>query len=131
CIGWYILSPIAWAFNSSTQLSPFNGAYDVINKTGERNRFKKVFFHKNDYIIFQAENDTMIDYHYQLDTASKSLVLQDYHNNQVNVGYSADEKAHLILRFKDCDQEFVLNPINWQTLPALKDGIHYTIDEIK
>ncbi|WP_199139323.1 hypothetical protein, partial [Pedobacter sp. ASV12] len=29
CIGWYILSPIAWAFNSSTQLSPFNGAYEV------------------------------------------------------------------------------------------------------
>ncbi|TDG35755.1 hypothetical protein EZJ43_12090 [Pedobacter changchengzhani] len=113
--------------NDEYSMPIFNNAYKV---EGDSKNYKRIFFHKNNYIIFQTDKDEMIDYHYELDTLKKRLILQDYQRHQFEVTYEIGTTGKIKLLM---NKNLILNlmPIVWQNLPALKDGLHYTIDEIK
>ncbi len=139
----YLLFPyiLAGNFNDDKAQRPLlHGAYDIerfIIRADTLNKcdfpFKRFFVHRNDYIIFQRQDETMTDYFFEMDPVKKRLKLQDYHNNKIIINYTYDEKASTLkLLFNNNDKWIIESKsLNWRQLPALKDEIHYTIDEVK
>jgi hypothetical protein len=95
--------------------------------------YKRFFIHRNSYIIFQKEDESMVDYFFEINAGAKQMDICDYQNNKISVTYNYDEKeAALQLTFGN-KAKWVIGSkaLNWKALPALQDGIHYTIYEIK
>lgn len=125
-------------FNDDLQARPFlHGAYQVnqiIVKTDTLKTtdfpIQKIFIHRNNYIIFQGKNNIMTDYHFEMDSIKKQLLLQDYKKNTICVDYDFTKKDSTFrLQFKNyC---VVSKAINWRKLPALQNQTHYTIDQIQ
>ncbi len=61
------------------------------------------------------------------------MEIRDYENNKIAVTYSYDEKeGALQLTFGNKSKWIIgSKALNWKALPAVQDGMHYTIDEIK
>lgn len=125
-------------FNDDLQKRPFlHGAYRVTKIYSETDALpakdlwlKNIFIHRNHYLIFQNANDRMTDYHFEVNEIKKQLILEDYQKNKIIVEYEFNPKDSI---FKLILQKNVVvsKMMNWRNLPALKDKIHYTIDEIK
>ena len=95
--------------------------------------YKKFFIHRNSYIIFQQSDDKMIDYFFEIDPIKKQLVLQDYKKHKVTIEYNYVEKTSVLKLVFSNSEKWVIEAkaLDWRSLPALQDKIHYTIDEIK
>ena len=125
-------------FNDDLQVRPFlHGAYQVNQIIVKTDTLKttdfpihKIFIHRNNYIIFQGKNNVMTDYHFEMDSIKKQLLLQDYKKNTIYVDYDFTKKDSTFrLRFKN--YSIVSKAINWRKLPALQNQTHYTIDQIQ
>lgn len=125
-------------FNDDLQSRPFlHGAYQVNQFIVNMDTLKtsdfpiqKIFIHRNNYIIFQDKNNEMTDYHFEIDTLKKQLLLQDYKKNISCVNYDFVKKDSTFkLKFKK--YYIVSRAINWRNLPALQNQTHYTIDQIQ
>ena len=125
-------------FNDDLQVRPFlHGAYQVNQIIVKTDTLKttdfpihKIFIHRNNYIIFQGKNNVMTDYHFEMDSIKKQLLLQDYQKNTICVDYDFTKKDSTFrLRFKN--YSIVSKAINWRKLPALQNQTHYTIDQIQ
>lgn len=110
-----------------------HGAYElvkVISSEGIKSNFtniKRVFFHKNYYLIFQLEDDSFIDYHVDIET--DKLILTDYDNRKINLTYDykkSTSEIHLVLN----GNHLVFKALPWRTLPLLKPLFHWTVDDI-
>jgi len=95
--------------------------------------YKRFFIHRDNYIIFQRQDDRMVDYFFDDDPVNKQLILQDYNKSKIIVAYSYDIKTgDLRLTFGNSTKWVIQSKaLNWKALPALQDNTHYTIDEIK
>lgn len=95
--------------------------------------YKRFFIHRNSYIIFQKEDDTMVDYFFEINEGAKQMEIRDYENNKISVTYNYDEKTDVLqLTFANKSNWVIQSKaLHWKALPAVQDGIHYTIDEIK
>lgn len=95
--------------------------------------YKRVFIHSNSYIIFQQEDDTMVDYFFEINEEKKQLEITDYNNNKITVVYNYDEKEGVLQLLFQNKSKWTINAkaLNWKVLPALQHDMHYTIDEIK
>ena len=125
-------------FNDDLQVRPFlHGAYQVNQIIVKTDTLKttdfpihKIFIHRNNYIIFQGKNNVITDYHFEMDSIKKQLLLQDYKKNTIYVDYDFTKKDSTFrLRFKN--YSIVSKAINWRKLPALQNQTHYTIDQIQ
>ena len=125
-------------FNDDLQVRPFlHGAYQVNQIIVKTDTLKttdfpihKIFIHRNNYIIFQGKNNVITDYHFEMDSIKKQLLLQDYKKNTICVDYDFTKKDSTFrLRFKN--YSIVSKAINWRKLPALQNQTHYTIDQIQ
>ena len=125
-------------FNDDLQPRPFlHGAYQVNQIIVKTDTLKttdfpihKIFIHRNNYIIFQGKNNVITDYHFEMDSIKKQLLLQDYKKNTICVDYDFTKKDSTFrLRFKN--YSIVSKAINWRKLPALQNQTHYTIDQIQ
>ena len=125
-------------FNDDLQARPFlHGVYQVNQIIVKTDTLKttdfpilKIFIHRNNYIIFQGKNNVMTDYHFEMDSIKKQLLLQDYKKNTICVDYDFTKKDSTFrLRFKN--YSIVSKAINWRKLPALQNQTHYTIDQIQ
>lgn len=117
-----------------------HGAYEVedfiiTQDTLDNNNFpiKKIFIHRNNYIIFQQKDGKMIDYFFEINPIMKQLMLQDYKKNHFIVFYDYVDKTRVLnLKFTNEKKwEIKSKALDWKALPALQDGIHLTIDEIR
>ena len=125
-------------FNDDNFKRPFlHGAYQVLkiikeNDTLQESDFpiKNIFIHRKKYIIFQGNNNEIIDYHFDLDIVNKKMHLQDYKKNKISVRFEFSKKDSTFnLQFK---KYFIFTKaINWKKLPALQKQTHYTIDQIQ
>ena len=125
-------------FNDDLQVRPFlHGAYQVNQIIVKTDTLKttdfpihKIFIHRNNYIIFQGKNNVITDYHFEMDSIKKQLLLQDYQKNTICVDYDFTKKDSTFkLQFKNyC---IFSKAINWRKLPALQNQTHYTIDQIQ
>lgn len=95
--------------------------------------YKRFFIHRNNYIIFQQSDDTMVDYFFEINPVKKQLVLQDYSANKITVAYDYNEKTGTLqLQFSNNGKWVIESKsLDWKALPALQGKTHYTIDEIK
>ncbi len=125
-------------FNDDLQSRPFlHGAYQVnqfivTSDTLKTSDFPilKIFIHRNNYIIFQGKNNEMTDYHFEIDTIKKQLLLQDYQKNNSCVNYDYVKKDS-IFKLKFNNYYIISKALNWRKLPALQNQTHYTIDQIQ
>jgi hypothetical protein len=129
------------AFNDDhAERPPLHGAYQIehfmINNDTLNScdfPYKRFFIHRNSYIIFQKEDETMVDYFFEINAGRKQMDIRDYENNKITVMYNYYEKeGALQLNFGNNAKWIIQSrSINWKALPALQDDVHYTIDEIK
>ncbi|MFZ4106494.1 hypothetical protein [Flavobacterium sp.] len=125
-------------FNDDLQSRPFlHGAYQVNQFIVKSDTLKtsdfpilKIFIHRNNYIIFQGKNNEMTDYHFEIDTIKKQLLLQDYQKNNSCVNYDYVKKDS-IFKLKFNNYYIISKALNWRKLPALQNQTHYTIDQIQ
>ncbi|MDJ1501394.1 hypothetical protein [Xanthocytophaga agilis] len=125
-------------FNDDLVARPFlHGAYQVQTTSRDsvmQNPFssiKRFFIHRNGYIIFQDQADQMKDFKLQIDSASHVFVLTDYTMHQTQIRYEYNKRdSLLILHYKIQDKLYIIQgkALNWKSLPALKDEIHWTIE---
>jgi hypothetical protein len=145
CAGIIGLVLVPWIsagnFNDDNAARPFlHGAYQVEEFTINNDSlskcdfpYKRFFIHRNSYIIFQKEDDTMVDYFFEINEGTRRLEIRDYENKRIHVTYNYDEKAGALqLSFANKSNWIIgSKALNWKALPAVQDGMHYTIDEIK
>lgn len=126
--------------DDNAQRPPLHGAYQVeyftINNDSLSKSdfpYRRFFIHRNNYIIFQKEDETMVDYFFEINEGAKQMEITDYENNKIAITYNYDAKeGDLQLRFGNKAHWIIQSKaLNWKALPALQDGMHYTIDEIK
>lgn len=128
-------------FNDDNAQRPLlHGAYQIEHFTINNDSlsrsdfpYRRFFIHRNNYIIFQKEDDTMVDYFFEINEDARQMTITDYENNKIAVTYSSDEKRGALQLTFDNKANWIIQSkaLNWKALPALQDGIHYTIDEIK
>ncbi|HEX6428170.1 MAG TPA: hypothetical protein VF008_10810 [Niastella sp.] len=119
---------------------PLHGAYQIeqfmINNDTLNScdfPFKRFFIHRNSYIIFQKEDETMVDYFFEMNSGRKQMDIRDYQNNKITVTYNYYEKEGALQLIFGNNAKWIIQSrsLNWKALPALQDDMHYTIDEIK
>jgi hypothetical protein len=128
-------------FNDDKAERPFlHGAYQIEHFTINNDSldscdfpYKRFFIHRNSYIIFQKEDGSMIDYFFTIDPTMKQMEIHDYKNNKITVTYNNNEKGSALQLIFSNKQQWIIQSrsLNWRALPALQDGMHYTVDEIK
>jgi hypothetical protein len=95
---------------------------------------KRFFIHRDNYIIFQTQQDSMFDYKLGYDTAHAAFVLTDYQFKQTTHQFTyqpADSILTLQYFNNGKETKLVGKAINWRTLPLLSKGFHWTADDIK
>lgn len=113
------------------EIKDFVISQDTIDKTIFP--IKRIFIHRNNYIIFQLNDGKMIDYFFEINPIKKQLTLQDYKNKHSIVFYDyIDKTGRLTLKFNN-EKKWLIrsNKLDWRALPALQDKIHLTVDEIQ
>jgi len=125
-------------FNDDHSPRPFlHGAYTITHfKAGADTLkpvnfpYKRFFIHRNNYLIFEQQDDSMRDYHFMLDEIKKQLVLEDYQNHKITVNYNyIEQTGRLELKFDNYAQWVVDGKVlDWRALPALQDEVHGTVD---
>lgn len=90
---------------------------------------KRVFIHKNNYIVFQHHDESMKDYFFE-DDGSNTLTLFAYDGSKRKLSYEIKGDI-LELHFLDgLNVNIIVKKLKYKKLPALKDDFHFTVDEV-
>ena len=126
-------------FNDDTAKRPYlHGAYEVkqmvsgVDTLSPSNLpVKKIFIHRNGYMIFQDQQDRMQDYKLNFDINTYEYILTDYklHTIRISMDY-AEKDSILTLRFNQGgkEQQITGKSLDWRKLPVLRRSFHWTID---
>ena len=126
-------------FNDDFAKRPFlHGAYQVqeFTKNGKKldcysTPLKRIFIHRDGYLIFQNQQDEMTDYKLDINQIKNSFILTDYELNKTNMNYTYLKKDGLLMLSTKINKiEIIIKTktINWQKLPALQKQFHWTVD---
>jgi len=129
-------------FNDDNSPRPYlHGAYEVQNVFLNKEKvdpsvlaIKRIFVHRNGYLIFQNTEDQMQDFKLKTDTIKKELILQDYQGEETKLQFNYFEKDSLLeLQFFRNGKEYWLyaKALDWQNLPALQKDFHWTIEGVE
>lgn len=130
-------------FNDDKAARPFlHGAYQVVNFTKNNDtlpplltdnfRWRRMFVHRNGYLITQLMNDEMKDYDLAIDSAKKEFLFKSNEDSVVHLlQYQNFSDTSIVLQGKFYNDSIKVNliKINWQNLPLLKNEFSWTIDE--
>lgn len=119
-------------FNDDEDKRPFlHGAYEVLKDANNHYEasIKKVFIHRDGYLIFQDKKDQMTDYKLSVDQNKQKMHLTDYNGKTIILSYSLKEKI-LILRDFDQDKSISIKAkmLDWRELPLLQGAFHWCVD---
>ena len=126
-------------FNDDISKRPFlHGAYVVqeFNQNGiilntRNSPVKRLFFHRDGYLIFQNQQDEMTDYKLEINPIKNTFILTDYELNKTTISYSYSKRDCLLKLSSTKYGDTLLiktKTINWQKLPALQKQFHWTVD---
>jgi hypothetical protein len=126
-------------FNDDLTKRPFlHGAYQVqeYDQNGtvlnaNNSPVKRLFFHRDGYLIFQNQQDEMTDYKLEINPIKNTFILTDYELNKMTISYSYSKRNRLLrLSFTKNGDTLLIKTkaINWQQLPALQKEFHWTVD---
>ncbi len=123
-------------FNDDSASRPImHGAYEVThqgftegNSLFELN-IKRVFIHRDGYMIFQFENEDMADFALEIDQIKQTMTLTDYSEVQQILRYSYNRKTK-VLELQNTNGTTIISTraIPWRNLPALQRQFHWTVD---
>jgi hypothetical protein len=124
--------------DDKTPRNYLHGAYQVDTiqtQKGETNgaihQIKRVFIHRQQYLIFQFTDDTMEDYKLHIIPEKQLFELTDYEGNVQQLTYTFDHnKQHLTIHFASHQTTIHTHALPWKQLPALKPLFHWTVDGI-
>ena len=92
---------------------------------------KRVFIHRNGYIIFQDLDDEMRDFKLDIDLINNQLLLTDYFQDQIKLNYQyslSDSILGLQYYYQGKEYKLVAKGLDWRSLPALGNVFHWTVD---
>ena len=108
------------SFDDDTETRPpLHGAYAVQDAT---DNLKLFFFHRNNYLILQQNDDTFIDYKCLVDTNFRQIKLLDYAQKSYTLQYKVLADT-LWITGQIGRQNINIRGVSipWKTLPALKN----------
>ena len=107
-----------------------HGAYEVVqnSKTALTAEQKRIFFHRDGYIIFQDYQDQMTDFKFDHDPIKQKIVLLIEKSTPLVLNYSKDNNGTLQLHSHDRRTSITLRIIDFKQLPLLQPLFHYTVD---
>ena len=124
-------------FNDDHVPRPFlHGAYAIEEVSDAENsgleNMKRIFIHRNGYLIFEDEQEEMQDLHLQIDTVKRKFLLTDYGGNTTVLDYFYDPRDS-VLELNAVDKKIKLRAkaLDWKGLPALKDEFHWIVDPLE
>jgi hypothetical protein len=126
-------------FNDDFAKRPFlHGAYEVqeFTENGKKldcysTQLKRIFIHRDGYIIFQNQQDEMTDYKLDINQIKNSFILTDYGLNKIKMNYTYSKKDSLLIicyNTNGVTTTLKTKTINWQKLPALQKQFHWMVD---
>ncbi len=115
-----------------------HGAYSITaietNRTQENRpnlQLKRFFIHRQNYFIFQYQDDTMEDFHLEVNQAQKQFILTSYEGETITLEYNYSETSKkLEIRAKELDWVVSAVSLPWRELPLIQPLFHWTVDEI-
>lgn len=108
-------------------------AYGVVSDCeleSEALRIKRIFYHKDGYIILQNHSDECFSYKIQNNQLSPTIQGMDVHGQMINFTFRDDEFPELEFDFQGATYCLKLERLNLEELPLNQDELHWTIDEI-
>ncbi len=130
-------------FNDDKAVRPYlHGAYSVeafvvggdtlLPLTTDTYRWRRMFIHRQGYLITQLMNDEMKDYELEIDSLHHEFVMRDPEDSSLHVLHyinTADSVLELRGRFLDDSLSIYLKKIDLQKLPLLQNEFQWTIDK--
>lgn len=126
-------------FNDDTASRPYlHGAYEV-NKIKLNEKplqtsafpFKRIFIHRDGYLIFQDQQEEMTDYKLVIDSQKRKMFITDYHGITRKIAYNyINEKKTLTFHFVEQTNSISVEAemLNWRELPLLQNTFHWSVD---
>jgi hypothetical protein len=127
-------------FNGDSARRPrLHGAYEVRTMIRGNDTlypgdfpFKRFFFHRDSYMIFQDQQENMKDYKFSFDyNNADTVTLIDYDMSKtcLYIDYPEQEDMITIKYIKNGQlSHLTAKKLDWRNLPALKKGFHWTTD---
>jgi len=126
-------------FNDDTIERPFlHGAYEVEKiiqgkdtLIGENNAIRNIFFHRDNYLIFQFKNEEMLDFKMKLNPSNTTLTLFNEGNNKKEyaIAYSKQNKTLRLTHGKKHEQEIIIcEEKDWRKMPLTQSLFHWSVD---
>lgn len=126
---------------SSNNIAKHNihGAFKAIdnNPKDEKLGIKRIYFHKDNYIIFHFENNNQIDFYYEFYREEKenslSLLLFNYEEktHRIDVMRNGSSKLKFHLQGLFGLGELNLIELDHEELPALQEKFHWSIESVQ
>lgn len=131
------------SFNDDKAERPYlHGAYNIIDfvKNNDtipplltnKDRFKRIFIHREGYFITQNMNDEMDDYKMNFDFINKKLILKTYDQNEIIIDYLFSEKDSTLTLKGNIENIRVYikaKQIDLKRLPLFQKSFHWTLDD--
>lgn len=119
--------------------NPLHGAYEVLKiekKSTTKNpidlKIKRIFIHRNNYFIFQYTDDTMEDFHLEINETKNQLTLTNYNGEKINLQYKYSETSKILEIYSpELGIDIYSKSLPWKKLPLLQPLFHWTVDEIR
>ncbi|MES2139515.1 MAG: hypothetical protein V4511_07385 [Bacteroidota bacterium] len=132
-------------FNDDKAQRPFlHGAYGVEifvknNDTlaplqTDKYRLKRIFIHREGYLITQSMNDEMQDYKLRYEIISNKLILESYDSSEIILDYTYNKKDSTLFlsgRVYNDSIKIYSKQIDLDRLPIFQQNFHWTIDSYK
>jgi len=106
-----------------------HGAYAIISIENDYLHhipLKRLFIHRDGYLIFQDKEDRMEDYKLTIDTVQKIFLLTDYNLKSLTLKYvPTPEGINLQFFYQGSEYWIKTKELPWHELPALIDSFHW------
>lgn len=118
-------------FNDDNAPRPLlHGAYEVKKDEKSQNEtiIKRVFIHRDGYLIFQDENDQMSDYRLEIDPLKNEMYVSDYNGSIKTLHYLRSHNNLSISLPSDSQKTINCKLLDHSSLPLLQHQFHWTVD---
>jgi hypothetical protein len=120
-------------FNDDNAPRPLlHGAYEVIKDANTNNEtaIKRVFIHRDGYLIFQDENDQMTDFKAVFNTALRKIIVTNYESQTKEIAYKWYPYNHtLSLEIHPGEAAVQFQKLDHRSMPLLLESFHLTVDK--
>ncbi len=88
---------------------------------------KRVFIHRDNYLIFQDTNDQFEDFYFELNATHSKIQVIDYNQKIQNFDISYNPNTR-ILCLKNGQQQIKCKALHWKKMALLQPLFHWTVD---